>query len=177
MFLPQTSEFVTAAAVTRNLAPGASLVIESVGDENLPVVVGSASLTTTGNVGAFSIFRWTQFGQEASVPLEDRIPGSFVLVFDNTSGLTTGLAMANAANTGASIMVRIRDESGNLLMATPMDLQAHGHTSFMLPDVFGVAAGKRGTIEFVTPPGGRISVIGLRATEAGNLTTIPVLAK
>jgi len=177
VFLPQTSEFVTAAAVTRNLAPGASLLIASVGDENLPVVVGSASLTTTGNVGAFSIFRWTQFGQEASVPLEDRIPGSFVLVFDNTSGLTTGLAMANAANTGASIMVRIRDESGDLLMTIPMDLQANGHTSFMLPDIFGVAAGKRGTIEFVTPPGGRISVIGLRATEAGNLTTIPVLAK
>ena len=42
---------------------------------------------------------------------------------------------------------------------------------------FPVTANKRGTIEFDTPAGGRISVLGLRFTPPNNaLTTIPALA-
>jgi hypothetical protein len=41
---------------------------------------------------------------------------------------------------------------------------------------FPVTAAKRGTVEFQTRSGGRISVLGIRA--AGSvITTIPVLAK
>ena len=38
-----------------------------------------------------------------------------------------------------------------------------------------MTSGKRGTIEFDTPPGGQISVLGLRANGPA-LTTLPVLA-
>ena len=42
---------------------------------------------------------------------------------------------------------------------------------------FPVTANIRGTIEFDTPPGGQISVLGLRFTPPNNsLTTIPALA-
>ncbi len=175
--LPQSGESLSANSLTRTLAAGASLLIETVGQASVPVVVGSARLTTNGSVDAFGIFRWTQFSQEASVPLEQREAGSYVLPFDNTSGLTTGLALANVANVGAGVNVVIRNDAGTLLQSAVINLPANGQTSFVLPDQYPSAAGKRGTIEFITPPGGRISVIGLRAGTAGNLTTIPVLAK
>ena len=59
-------------------------------------------------------------------------------------------------------------------------LSISGHTSFVLSDPtlgFPVTADKRGTVEFDTPAGGRISVLGLRFTPPNNaLTTIPALA-
>ena len=73
-------------------------MVETQAQDAQPTVVGSAQLTTTGNISGFEIFRWTTFGQEASVPLETRTPNSFVLVFDDTNGLTTGVALANLSD-------------------------------------------------------------------------------
>jgi len=177
LFLPQTGQALNVTSLTRTLAPGASLLIETVGQESRPVMVGSAQLTTTGHVSGFGIFRWIQHGQEASVPMEAQNAGSYVLAFDNTAGLTTGIALANMAGQPANVSAQIRDDRGVLLQTAAINLPANGHISFMLPDSFPVAAGRRGTIEFVTPAAGWISALGLRATPAGNLTTIPVLVK
>ncbi len=175
--LPQTGGMATGPTITQNLAPGASLILQTQADDNATNVQGWAQLTTNGNVSGFGIFRWTTFGQEASVPLEIRNPTSFVLPFDDTAGTTSGLAIANVSNQTANITLNIDDDTGTLQQTTSITLQANQHTSFMLPDKYASAVNKRGTVEFVTPMGGRISVIGLRATSAGTLTTIPVLAK
>jgi hypothetical protein len=153
------------------------LEIDTQAQDGLPLVQGSAQLTTTGNISGFEVFRWTTFGQEASVPIETRTPNSFVLIFDNTDGLTTGLALANVASQAARVVVNLRDDVGALLLSTSISLLAQGHTSFMLPDTYAITAGKRGSVEFLTPTGGLISVIGVRAKPDGTLTTIPVLAK
>jgi hypothetical protein len=66
------------------------------------------------------------------------------------------------------------DELYNL--AVPQ-LAAGDHFQFGLAAQFSITANKRGTIEFDTPAGGRISVLGLRFTPPNNaLTTIPALA-
>ena len=44
------------------------------------------------------------------------------------------------------------------------------------PDMFPATAGQRGTIEFDTPSGGQISVLGVRTTPPGTLTSVPALA-
>jgi hypothetical protein len=63
------------------------------------------------------------------------------------------------------------------VLEPPLSLAANGHTSFVLSTQFPVTAGKRGTIEFDTPAGGQISVLGLRFSPPNNaLTTIPALA-
>ena len=178
MSLPQSGTFVTDSTLTRTLAAGATLVVETQAQDTLPTVVGSAQLTTTGSVSGFGIFRWTTFGQEASVPLETRAAGAYVLVFDNTDGLATGLALANVSNQAANIQLTLRDDSGALIGTPTISLAGQGHTSFMLAQSFPATAGKRGTVEFATPPGGQISALGLRAPAAGGLiTTIPVFAK
>ena len=69
-------------------------------------------LTTTGNIGGFAMFRYNPTGQEAVVPLETVNANSYVLAFDNTGILSTGLAIANVAAQAAKVNVVIRDDTG-----------------------------------------------------------------
>jgi hypothetical protein len=112
------------------------------------------------------------------VPLETRNAGAYVLTFDNTSGYDTGVALANVSTQPANVTVIIRDDNGNILQSPVLSVPALGHTSFVLVNRFGVAAQRRGTLEFQTPAGGQISVLGIRyynPTQA--FSTIPALAK
>ena len=175
--LPQTGATTTTSALTNTLAAGAMLLVQTRAQDGLPAAEWSTQLTTTGNIGGFEIFRSTTFSQEASAPLETRTPNSFVLVFDDTDGQATGVALANVANSPANIIVNVRDDTGALLQTGSINLAAQGHTSFLLPAAYTSAANVRGMVEFLVPTGGKISVIGLRAKADGTVTTIPVLAK
>jgi len=103
LLLPQSGTTLTTQSLTQTLAAGAMLVVNTQAQDALAVVVGSAQLITTGNISGFEIFRWTTFGQEASLPLETRTPNSFVLVFDNTNDLTTGVALASTSTLPVNI--------------------------------------------------------------------------
>ena len=87
-----------------------------------------------------------------------------------------GLAVCNEGCVGFGSTF-LGDDTGAALGSPTINLPATGHTSFLLTLNYAVTAGKRGTVEFDTPPGGQISALGLRATPAGTLTTIPVLRK
>jgi hypothetical protein len=173
----QTGDTSAASStVNRTIAAGATLVILTQG-ENSVTQVGWAQLTTDGNVGGFAIFHSKYTDQECVVPLETRNASAYVLAFDNTNGAETGLALANASNQAASVPVILRNDAGVIVGTATINLAGLGHTSFMLGDNFTVVAGKRGSVEFRTPAGTQISAIGIRATKASALTTIPVLVK
>jgi hypothetical protein len=178
---PQASPFPQApvAFIDRTLSPGATLIIESTGPDNQAVQTGWAQLVTSGAINGFAVFRQTvPSGQhEAVVPLETRNPASFVLAFDNTSGFVTGVAMANTAAQSAFVQVIIRDDNGVVIQSNSVALAALGHTSFDLAARFPVAAARRGTVEFQTPAGGGISVLGIRFNPAGTFSTVPAMAK
>ena len=171
-----------AASLDRTIVPNASLIVDTAGAQAPPVLVGSAQLMATGELDGFAIFHQIATNQEAVVPLETRSAPSYLLAFDNTGGLTLGVAVANVSAQTASIPVIIRSDNGTVISApgTALSLAGNGHTSFVLADPvlgFAVTAGIRGTIEFDTPAGGRISVLGLRFTPPNNaLTTIPAVA-
>jgi hypothetical protein len=179
LVFPQGDAPQTTARLTQTLAPGATLLIETQGSS--ATVTCSAQLTTTGQVSGFAIFQVQASGQEAVVPLETRSPAAFVLAYDNTNSLATGVALANLTATAANVNVVVRDDTGATLTTGQVPLAANGHASFMLTDPaqgFPATAGKRGTVEFQTANGGRISALGIRAVNAANvITTIPVLAK
>jgi hypothetical protein len=114
------------------------------------------------------------------VPLETRNASAYVLAFDNTNHLVTGVALANVSVPGQAVAVQavLRDDTGaSLGTSTTINLAAGGHTSFILADSYKSVAGKRGTVEFDIPAGTQVSALGLRATPTGAVTTIPVLAK
>ena len=146
------------------------------------MLVGSVQLAGTGPVDGFAIFHQNLTSQEAVVPMETRNASSYLLAFDNTNGLVLGVAVENVSAQNAVIPVIIRDDSGVVISepGASISLAGNGHTSFVLSDPdsgFPITADKRGTIEFDTPAGGQISVLGLRFSPPNNaLTTIPALA-
>jgi trimeric autotransporter adhesin len=171
-----------AASFDKTIAANASLIVATAASPTSQVLVGSAQLAATGAVDGFAIFHQIPTAQEAVVPMETRNASSYLLAFDNTNGLVLGVAVENVSASNAVIPVIIRDDAGNVISnpGTTISLGGNGHTAFVLSDPalgFPVTANKRGTIEFDTPAGGKISVLGLRFTPPNNaLTTIPALA-
>jgi hypothetical protein len=164
---------------TSTLNPGALLIIQTTGPSTEAVQTGWAQLLYNGNVSGYAVFAQTAAGaavQEAVVPLETRTPGAFVIPFDATGGYAIGVALANVSTVAANVTLLIRDDAGNLLQSTTIGLAAQGHTSFPLAN-YGITAQRRGTLEFQTPAGGQISVLGLRFTPGAAFSTIPALAK
>ncbi len=171
---------VLAATLDRAISMNASLIIDTAGPQTPPALVGSAQLASTGVVDGFAIFRQLSTAQEAVVPLETRSARSYLLAFDNTGGVTMGVAVANISGPFANIGVVIRDDTGSQIGTGTISLAGGGHTSFVLSDPlvgFPVTASMRGTIEFDAPQGVQISVLGIRSTPPNHaLTSIPALA-
>jgi hypothetical protein len=176
MTFPQTGAASESTTVTETLAAGGSLIIETNGNDNYRSVSGSALLTATGNVSGFAIFRYNPSQQEAVVPLETRNASSYTVVFDNTNGVATGLALANASDQAVTLNLIVRDESGAQIAGGAINLAAHGHTAVTMSDAYPGTAGIRGTAEISTLAG-TFSALGIRFTPSQNITTIPVLAK
>jgi len=164
------------ATVSQTLAAGTMFLIQLNEPAGQATQVGSGRLTTSGSVSGFAVFDYDPTGQEAVVPLETRNAGMYILAFDNTNGLATGVALANESSQAANITVILLDDTGAPIGTNAISLAAAGHTSFMLAQSYPATAGKRGMAEFVTPSGGQISLLGLRAN--GNaITTVPILTQ
>jgi sugar lactone lactonase YvrE len=170
---------VLASTLERSLQPGATLIVECEGPVTQDTQQGAAQLLSNGQVSGFAVFRQRngEAEQEAVVPLETRTAAAYVLPFDNTMGVQTGVAVANLAAHGGASVVVIRDDAGAEVMSTSLNLVARGHTAFVLSSMYAPAAQRRGTIEFRPPAGGQISVLGLRFDPRGSFTTIPVLVR
>jgi len=181
LLLPQITSTPTAPMSTfsSTLNAGAVLIIQTTGPSTQTVQTGWAQLLYNGNVSGYAVFGQTTSGspQEAVVPLETRTPGAFVIPFDTTGGYATGVALANVSTAAANVTLLIRDDAGSLLQSTTIALAAQGHTSFDLVTRYGLTAQRRGTLEFQTPAGGQISVLGLRFPPGPAFSTIPALAK
>lgn len=170
-----------AASFDRALAGNSSLIVNTAGAQVPPVAVGSAQLAATGAVDGFAIFHLIPGAQEAVVPMETRNASSYLLPFDNIGGVVLGIAVDNVSAQNAVIPVVIRGQTGAVISTpgTTLSLAGNGHTSFVLSTKYPMTNLQRGTIEFDTPAGGRISVLGIRTTPLGTsttLTTIPALA-
>ncbi|HSR09484.1 MAG TPA: hypothetical protein VLM42_20285, partial [Bryobacteraceae bacterium] len=178
---PSASGPLVAASLDHTIAAHALVVLDGLGPTSAPVQTGSAQLGATGTVGGFAIFHLIPNAQEAVVPLETRNASSYLLAFDNTAGLVLGVAVENVSTQAATIPVVIHDDTGALIgpPGATLTLDAKGHTSFVLSTQYPMTANLRGTIEFDTPSGGQISVLGIRTTPLGSsntLTTVPALA-
>ena len=168
------ANFRSDTSIQRSLAPNATLLIGSYDADALQT--GYAQLTTDAGIGGFIRFRYAPRDQEAIVPLEIRNASSYVLAFDNTGGIATGVAVANLQAVPVNIPVLIRDNTGAQIRSASVSLPADGHAAFVLTDRFTSTANQTGTIEFVTPPGRQITALGLRFPPSGRFTTIPLIA-
>ncbi len=177
LLFPQSNATSMESTVTQNIAPGASLWVQTTGAVTDALLSGSVQLVTTGNVSGFLLLRYTPNGQEAVVPFETRNANAYMLAFDNTNGTATGVAVSSVSAQSTNVQVILRDDTGAQVGTGTIPLAADGHTAFVLSDQFGVTANIRGTIEFDTPPGAHIAVVGIRSPPALTFTSLPALAK
>src|SRR6266478_7714139 len=126
--IPLPAASLVASTLDQPLNANSMLVLDSQQLSNLGPQVGSARLLTNGKVGGFAIFRYSPTGQEAVVPLETRDAPSYVLAFDNTGVLATGVALASVATQPANIPVVIRDDTGRQIGTDAINLAGQGHT-------------------------------------------------
>ena len=178
--LPQqgvTESLVTTPSFDWTLGANASLIIQTDSSTTgAPLRSGSAQLAATSGIGGFAIFHLNSTAQEAVVPLETRNASSYLLAFDNTNSAALGVALANISTQAGNVAVVVRDDSGAQIASGSLPVPGSGHSAFILSALYPAAAGQRGTVEFDTPAGGQISVLGVRTTPPGTLTSVPALA-
>jgi hypothetical protein len=166
---------VSGSQLQQTLAPNARLVVNIAGSDQAPVQIGSAHLASSPGVSGFIRYSYAPTGQDAIVPLETRQAASYVFPFDDTSGAATGVAVANSSASAVTIPVVLYDQTGAQIASSTVTLPAHGQTAFVLGDRIAAALNSKGSARFNTPPGGAISVLGLRFPSSGAFTTIPVI--
>lgn len=168
---PQGAAPQSASTYSQTLKPGGVLVIDSQGGTDLST--GSVQLLSDGNVSGFLIFRYLPTVQEAAVNLLVKNASTYTLPFDNTGGITTGIAISVISTASTPIQILVQDDKGTTLATDTITLAGHGHTSFVLGSHYAAAASVRGSIQFQPSAGSEIGVIGIRALPTGAYTTIP----
>lgn len=170
-----------ASSLDCTLDPGAMFVVETEAPDVTEPLVGWVELESSENVVGFAVFR-SRIGPdrdaEAMLVLEQRKAPVFVLPYDNSGGVRTGIAIANQSpDSLANLTLLLRDEAGSTISTESMSLPSRGHTSFVAIERFPVLMDRRGTIEVRNDSGGAISVLGLRFNPSGSFTSVPVIAK
>jgi hypothetical protein len=123
-------------------------------------------------LGGFSVFRQRVAGRpdfEAVVPFSRPAASSFLL-YDNSAGFVTGVAVANGLPTvNGNLFVRIRDEAGNLLGTRDLQLPRDGRIVGALTQLLPETANRKGSLEISST--GSFAVLGLRFNPGGAFTS------
>jgi hypothetical protein len=145
---------VTEAWVNQTLAPNQAFIFDASGPANVPFMQGSAQVWASGNrvdgfpiVDGFAIFHFDPSGQEAVVPLGG---SGYVIPFDNTNGILTGIAVENSSGP-LTFPVTLLDDTGKQIGTGTESITLAGyghHVSFVLSTQFPLTANMRGTFEF-----------------------------
>lgn len=173
-------EVGTASAIEISLPVGESITVETTGTrETLSQGFGYILRDDVEDaLGGLCVFRQRVSGRpdfEAVIPLVSDFITRFVLLYDNTRGFVTTMAIANPDLTSIQVSVTLRDENARQLGGSTITLGPFRHEAFALPTRWPVTAGRRGVIEFRSTGWGA-SALGLRFNPTGAFTSFPVLS-
>lgn len=170
---------LTAAELTETIAPSSTMLIELSSPGSTVSTTGWVQVSSGGPIKGYAAFHSSLPGgpqSAATVPLESAFSSSFLLPYDGSGGLQTGIALANLLGTQpCTITVTILNEIGDQIGTGSIVLPAGGHTSFLLADKFPATITNRGIIQFSEISSTNITGLGLRVYPTGGLTSIPKL--
>lgn len=155
--------------------PGLSAVTLSTPGNSTSLLNGWAELTSTGRVRAQLMFDQVVSNQlvlEAAVPAANDKVTALAIPFDNTDGLSTGIAVANGSSEHVDVRMIVRDELAAFVDVKTLRLPARGKTSFAMSDRSPNSANKRGYI-MLSSSNSSISALALRFNGPA-FTTLPV---
>lgn len=171
------TQTTTAASFSGVINPNATLFI-SAGDQIPSTVVGWADVLSSGPVGGFEIFRFTDpngTASEGTVPLQTQFPSRIVVPYDNAAGFSTGLAIANLSMTSVTVTATMWDPDGSQLGVQSITLPGSGHTSFFFHQRLAATAGKQGIVIFQSSGTGGLAALALRFAPFGTFTSVPTI--
>jgi hypothetical protein len=176
--------FQEGSAQSLSLAGGVTKFFHTLGAAPI-TSVGWAQVAASGagvaGVVAYAIFTQRIPGRTDQDGTAPAAAGAtrFLVPFDNSSGFTTAVAVANYSSSG-TINVNIQSDTG-VISHDSFTLPAQGHLAVALGQQFPSTAGQRGMAEFYIAGTGReapaLSMIALRFNATGAFTTAPVYAQ
>ncbi len=173
------NNFPAGAQLMGTVAPSGLNTIEGRAVPTDGTTVAWADMVASGAIGGVAILRQRVPARpdfEASIPLTPPVASRLLIPFDNTSGFTTTLALANPGSAAVTVTVVVHDVDGtNLPTTAPIALPGMGHTAFSGPDKFPSSAGRRGVLELTTG-GPLFSAIAFRFNDSGAFTTLNPVA-
>lgn len=141
------------------------------------------ALITPGTPGSqrlsgFAIFRQQPLDgppSEAIVPFAGPEVKRYLLVYDNSPGFATGVALANPnPDTELTVTAETRDEAGQRLSIEAFIIPPNGQLVFVLSQRLPDTAGRRGSVLFSSSPLG-FAGLGLRFSSTGTFTSFPLV--
>ena len=168
--------------VSGTIPAGGISILETTGKDADALYGASATLKSAAPeaVTGFTILRERVKGGadfETSVPLLPASAGTWSIPFDNSSGFSTGIAVAvSCSGQGlAPVSVVAFDESGKQIGKASVRLPSGGHSAFLVADQLPASRDKRGVIRISCdkPASIPFSAIGLRFAPSGALAALP----
>ena len=167
----------TVSSQATTLVPGQTVIYETTGTGVLDVGWASVTLGTTNNrITGFAIFRYRTAGapdSEAIVNFGNTSDQSLVMLYDQLSGSTTGLALVNPGAATVTLSVTIRDVFGATIGTGTITLPPFSHQASFISERYPITANKRGSVLIVGTAG--FSILGLRFNPSGTFTSFPPL--
>jgi hypothetical protein len=164
--------------ITVNVPGNGELVLETSSDVNEEFVQGWGRfiLPVVPKVGGLAILRQRVAGRpdyEAAIPLSADTAYRSVMVFDNSAGYTTAVAVVNPRDAGlVDVTVTFRDASGNVIGNDAFQLAPRRHMTYTLPGRISSVGGLKGVAEFRSVGAGGFSYMGLLFNSSGPFTTM-----
>jgi hypothetical protein len=170
---PLTVPSIPGATTQVALSANGTAIIEAANQGSL--LQGYAGFTLPDEVSGYGVFRLSVAGrsdQEAVVPLSSASATSNTLTWDDTNYITA-VAVANPSSVATTVAVVLRDESGNVIGTSSIQLSPGAKTETTLRTLPGLSGmvGKRGSAQF-TVSSGAVAVLGLRFNGSA-FTSIP----
>jgi len=154
------------SSTTVRIPAGGSAKVEVPDDINADLRQGYAAFTLPPGVTGYGVFRQTVAGrvdQEAVCLFAPSTATVSTMLFDDTNGLITALAIVNPSAIAASVQMTAYDNAGAELGSASIPLAAYSKTEAALHTISGLSSvtGHAGKVVF-TVSSGSVAVLGLR---------------
>jgi hypothetical protein len=164
--------------LTVNVAGNGVMFLETPGDATGELAQGWARFHYPSGVkvGGAAILRQSVAGRpdfETAIPFTSDIRIRSGMVFDNTAGYTTAVAMVNPRDRGTiDVVVHFRDSAGGPIVTDAFTLQPREHRAYELRSRTSAIANRRGFAEFRVSGAGGFAYLGLLFNSSGAVTTM-----